>query len=453
MGKHISIEKPVDANLEGTGGVNSLPHFPKEVYEVLPRRLKALCYCFDKPQEKDIFLMSALAQASVAVVDTNGIYDSDTVYPCFYFYALGPAASGKGALRKTNGLLNSINEIIEARNLKAQSDYDMAMSEKGDKKESETLKPPPKCHLEIPTNTSVSSMIKQLKDNGGVGVILESEGKPLINANKKDAGGLDEVFLKAFHQEIISQYYKTGDGYVSIKCPRLSIAITSTPQQYLQIIGNTEDGQFSRFLHYLTSNTDPVFRDPFQLSDNRVPGLIRDCGQWLAALFLHFEKIGGPHFELQDYQKEMIVEEGQRLKDVVMANDGAHELVASVHRLNLIRFKLCMLLSVLTECDETLPANWNAPVFCSDEVFLAVNEIIEVSWNHLVRVYEITPALKQTAQRRDPALINDLILKTYRQGDIGYKKTADTVNALLGTKLTKDAVRARVQKRQAYASN
>ena len=73
-----------------------------------------------------------------------------------------------------------------------------------DKKNNESPQEPPIKTLLIPANSSATSVYQVLNDNGGIGLMFETEGETLANTFKSDYGNFSDGFRKAFHHEMIS---------------------------------------------------------------------------------------------------------------------------------------------------------------------------------------------------------------------------------------------------------
>ena len=68
------------------------------------------------------------------------------------------------------------------------------------------------------------------------------------------------MLRKAFHFEPISYSRKGNDELRELDDARLSVAISGTPDQILDLIPNAEDGLFSRFVFY-AFNSEVKWRD------------------------------------------------------------------------------------------------------------------------------------------------------------------------------------------------
>ena len=90
----------------------------------------------------------------------------------------------------------------------------------------------------------------------------ETEGDTLTNAFNSDLGNYSDGFRKAFHHESISYLRKKDHEFVEIVKPKFSAVLSGTPQQIFNLIPDTENGLFSRFIFY-TMPTELVWHDMF----------------------------------------------------------------------------------------------------------------------------------------------------------------------------------------------
>src|SRR5690606_14575639 len=107
-----------------------------------------------------------------------------------------------------------------------------------------------------------------LADNGGQGLILETEGDTLAQTFKTDYGNYSDGFRKAFHHETISYFRRTDREYVDIENPKVSAALSGTPSQVGSLIHTCENGLFSRFMFYCL-NTKGVWKNVFARNAGR----------------------------------------------------------------------------------------------------------------------------------------------------------------------------------------
>jgi hypothetical protein len=102
----------------------------------------------------------------------------------------------------------------------------------------------------IPANSSYAKILTHLQQNEGEGIICETEADTMGNVLKQEWGGYSDMLRKAFQHERISSSKKTNNEYIEVNEPRLSVAISGTPNQVTGLIASAEDGLFSRFIFY-----------------------------------------------------------------------------------------------------------------------------------------------------------------------------------------------------------
>ena len=250
-------------------------------------------------------------------------------------------------------------------------------------------KKPAQTMLIIPANTSSTAVYQLLADNGGKGLIFETEGDTLANAFESDFGNFSDGFRKAFHHEPISYHRRSGDEDVEIESPQLSTVLTGTPRQIVSLIKDAENGLFSRFIFYrLNSKLD--WKD--------VLG-----GQTGLSLDARFTALGDRFVEFYDilYQSGQInflVSDSQRQKfnnyfsnlQSEYYNIFKDDILASVRRLGLICYRIVMILSSLRMMET---GDFSPELYCQDEDFdtaLTISRILAV---HMAYVFdELTTA-------------------------------------------------------------
>ena len=245
------------------------PTIPKKVYENLPGIFRKGIEVLKSDREKDVFLTGALSILSGCLPNVSGVYGGKTVYPNLFSFLLAPAASGKGSLTFAKMIADKYHNAVMEASKQAVEEYKQELEAvKQAKKYLKKGEEPPKTPDEppfkvvfIPANTSNAKMIKHLEDNEGFGIICETEADTLGQTFKNDWGSYSDILRKAYHHEKISISRKTNNEYFEIDEPRLSVVLSGTPNQILNIIQSAEDGLFSRFLFYVFASP-PVWLDP-----------------------------------------------------------------------------------------------------------------------------------------------------------------------------------------------
>ena len=195
-----------------------------------------------------------MAVISACLPHIFGVYADRTVYPNIFLFVTAKASSGKGRLALCRYIVEPIHDRLREINEAEVIEYKHKLAEynAAGKKKVDMEKPeePPMRMLFIPANSSATAVYQVLNDNGGTGLMFETEGDTLANTFGSDYGNYSDGFRKAFHHETISYIRRKDREYVNIKSPRLSTLLTGTPRQILNLITDAENGLFSRFIFY-----------------------------------------------------------------------------------------------------------------------------------------------------------------------------------------------------------
>lgn len=376
------------------------PCFPDSIFQQLPKLLKRGCEVLETARERDIFLTGALIILSGSMLEVEGLYDRNRQFPNLFGFIVAPAASGKGALRYAKILGDALHEkyiaAYEAQKREyneAMEKYQMSISDFRKRKiptYPEEPKPLNRKPLFIPGNSSAAMVIRQLKNSNGSGIICETEADTLSNALKQDWGGFSDMLRKAFHFETVSYARKSADELFEIKEPRLSVALSGTPDQVYGLIPSPEDGLFSRFLFYAFS-TDTDWRDVSE--DERTFDLLayyRELSEevinmieWLEA---HPTKV-----KLSKEQWNFLNDFFQKLLHQVSTFNDL-EAASMVKRLGVILFRILMILTAIRKFEEKKSIETH---YCSQVDFIIGIKIIEVFWAHGLFMFEHLPKQKR----------------------------------------------------------
>ena len=243
------------------------PSISQEDYDLMPDMIKQGVLCFTDPRERDVFFTGALSILSACLPHIIGEYNRQPVYPNLFSFIIAPPASGKGSLkysRLLGGIIQSkLLEVSQKEERKYQKElhlYKQRKRKKNSNPDEEPPSRPPFRVFYIPANSSYAKVLNHLSENGGTGVICETEADTMGYILKQDWGSYSDMLRKAFHHESISSSRKTDNQYIEVTNPRLSVALTGTPGQILGLISSADDGLFSRFLFYVYKSI-PVWND------------------------------------------------------------------------------------------------------------------------------------------------------------------------------------------------
>ena len=261
-----------------------------------------------------------------------------------------------------------------------------------DKKNREPPQEPSIKTLLIPANSSATSVYQVLNDNGGVGLIFETEGDTLANTFKSDYGNFSDGFRKAFHHEMISYTRRKDREFVELTKPRLSALLSGTPKQILALIPDAENGLFSRFIFY-NMNLRLEWRDVFSESPVSLDDYFIDLSQRYFQFYQMLQQTQPIRFSFSTTQQEQFNDFFGKVQQEYSAMFGM-DIVASVRRLGLITFRLAMILTALRLMDGQSVAE---VIICNDTDFRTALIMAEVLIKHATNVFSKLPAADGTA--------------------------------------------------------
>ena len=234
-----------------------LPPFPEEVYTHLPTFLDSVMKSAISPSDRDMLLIGAITVLSSTLGKVSGVYDERMVYPNLYLFVSADAGMGKGALTLCRELVAPINAELRAVARQQLADSDSSKE-----------KDVPMLALIIPANSSASAFIKTLADNNGTGLMFETEGDTLSQTLKSDYGNYSDTLRKAFHHEPVSLCRRKDREFLELDCPKLSVVLAGTPGQVRNLIQDSENGLFSRFM-FFNVKFERNIRNVFVVTDSR----------------------------------------------------------------------------------------------------------------------------------------------------------------------------------------
>lgn len=335
-----------------------LPLFPEGVYSCLPPFLDSVVRSAISPADRDMLLIGAITVLSSTLDKVSGVYDERIVYPNLYLFVSADAGMGKGSLALCRELVAPINAEMRAI-AKQQADAD-------GKKD----KPMPS--LIIPANSSASAFIKTLADNNGVGLMFETEGDTLSQTLKSDYGNYSDTLRKAYHHEPVSLCRRKDNEFLEIDCPKLSVVLAGTPGQVRNLIPDSENGLFSRFM-FFNIKFEKSIRNVFAVTDSRKSKteLFRQLGEQ------YKELLGKIHREASAYEVSIPrFLRGHFMDHYNQLNDECCEAIGNrmqgvVRRNGLMAFRIMMTLTVVRHLTDNSyhPMQEGQPLSleCSDE--------------------------------------------------------------------------------------
>ncbi len=391
------LEKLIDEALKNTtkqttnlknapwSNIVDSPCVSDDTYQNMPFFIQDICLVQKDNRSRDVALFSALPLISGCLPNITGVYDQRAYSPHLFTFIIAPAASGKG----NAGLVRLLGEAIEAamknEYKEAYKRYKEELKEYNRNKDNSALVEPVKPRsksLFLPGNASSAALLAQLEQNGGTGIIFESEADSAGNALKNDWGNYSDMLRKAFHHEAISQLRKSEPQKIEVQNPALSVCLTSTISQVGSILKSAEDGLFSRFGYYIFS-APPSWRDvsPSGNRDN-LNEHYTQLGRKMKDIHDYYQK-NPAIFELSANQWEMLNLHCEKsLKEITALFDENASSI--VKRLGLIWFRIAMNFSAIRAYE----AGQRTEVLaCSDSDFSACKDLFEILLDHSKRIY------------------------------------------------------------------
>lgn len=409
--RFISSQKAVEENEEseensaslafrrGTEG-EALPTFSPLVKDYLPPIMQRVVSDSASAADADLLILGALTTFSACMPNVYGIYDKREVFANLFLFVTARASAGKGRLSLCRHLAAPIHKALRDKYKKQMEKFKAAQAAFAVSRKSgleAQPKEPPFLTLFVPANSTATVVYQTLAENNGVGLLFETEGDTLANAFNSDLGNYSDGFRKAFHHETISYLRKKDHEFVEILRPKFSAILSGTPQQVLNLIPDTENGLFSRFVFY-SMPTQLVWHDIFAASVGKTADE-------------HFQKIGQDFYSFYKLlSKKHYIQftlsrtQQQKFNDFFAATQIQYaqlygdEIVASVRRLGLILFRFAMILSVLRLADP-LPASFPSAIVCTDADFHTALETVKVLLVHTASVFQTLPDKPQSIRK------------------------------------------------------
>lgn len=348
--------------------VSDSPFIGDEVYDCLPPILKNACTHFTG-RERDVVLLSALAVLSGGFFNVQGLYRGDLVYPNIYTFIIANPASGKGRMKYARQLANCFDNFLREEKKLKMKKYKREMrlfkrkENKASMKELDNLIEPEKPSMPvffISANSSAAHFFNQVRANGGIGCICDTEADTINNVLKQEWGDYTNNLNKNWHHEALNKGRVSddeNDDEETISNTRFSIAITGTPNQEAKLIDSVNNGLFSRFSFYFFEEFTP-FDNPFDESLNKDYDSIFD--EFSTLLCDKFRNETTQTFRLTTEQGLIFYETFKGIEDELMAF-MPNNFAAVCKRYALMAFKIAMTLTAMRS-DE-------AELVCSDEDF------------------------------------------------------------------------------------
>ena len=384
-----------------------MPTFSNLISDTLPAFFAQIVGLANSNEDADLLLLGSLAVVSACLPGVHGIYGEREVFPNLFVFITAQASAGKGRLSLCKHIVQPIHDELKQLYAAKLEEYKQKKAEyNADKKNNEPPKEPLIKTLLIPANSSATSVYQILNDNGGVGLMFETEGDTLANTFKSDHGNFSDGLRKAFHHEMISYSRRKDREFVELTKPCLSTLLSGTPQQILSLIPNAENGLFSRFIFYYM-NIRLVWNNVFAKTERSLDYYFIEYGKQFYELY-RFLKTSQPLcFTLTTSQQD-------RFNDFFaqVQNDYANlfglDFVASVRRFGLITYRLAMIFSTLRIMET---GDIQASLVCSDEDFASAVAMAKILLRHTAKIFGSLPVSDSVVASSAPTVIKQVFFE------------------------------------------
>ncbi len=374
------------------------PHYPKEIYGNLPQLLKRILEPIKSRREQDMLLMSSLVGLGSVFKGISCKYRGKKIFANLYYYPIAPAASGKGVILYAKYFLDAIHEELKKNSIEVKLSEEVKGDDKikrNDKKRTKTLF--------IPGNSSSAAVVSHLVTNDGLGIIIEPEADTIAIALNQDWGGYTDLMRCAFEHEPYSSSRKQDFEFNEIKTPRLSMIISSTPNQLRGIIKSTEDGLYSRFVFY-PFNTNPEWI-PYENQDFDAKEYYTELAP-VVKQYAEFINSFEPTFKLTKTQSDRFNEFfAAKLQDYQKLFQG--DVSSMIYRMGCVFHRIAMILTALRFCDQ--PLNDTALNPTNEDCNMALM-IVNTAFQHNAIVFEYLSHLQHSGKESESHLgVNRLL--------------------------------------------
>lgn len=340
----------------------------------LPEPLRQMLSMATTPEEQDILLMATLTAASACVPNLYFRYGptGKKYFANLQCFILAASAGGKGIANQALEMVRVIDERYP---------------------------------LLISGDSTLAAWFKALKEQNGCGYMHESEGSVITDIWRSSAANYNTALRKAAEHEPVSRNRCYGGS--QIDCPRLSLLLTGTYNQYRHLVPSVENGYFSRLLALCIRETRP-FNKRYVSAKAVQSAVPVQVGRQLLHTYERLSSGGETEWSLTDEQKKRL---GEHLETeyATLINLLGENFHSAVVRMAVQVERIAMILSALRLASSQWPmANGQQPITCSDTDYATAELIGNKLLLHMAAAFrmiegdkqELIPEIKPLDQRR-----------------------------------------------------
>ena len=292
------------------------------LYECLPDFWKRLCDVFSYKQDRDVFFFGSLAALSGILPNYYGVYDNKSVGSNLFLFIIASAGAGKGSLTWVRDLLSPIHEYL---------------------KEKDQTK---KKMLFIPANNSSSGIIEALSKNDQRGILFCTEADTLSSALGQDWGNFSDLIRGVYHHEPYQMMRRGNSENIELNKAYMSILLSGTPNQLVNLIPNAENGLLSRF-GFFSFKAIPRMKNVFAKNEINYDDHFGSFGKELLEFYKKIEEREiAISFSFTEDQKADFIDTYDDWHNEFYFLHGPVSL-GIVRRLGLMQFRIAMIMSIM----------------------------------------------------------------------------------------------------------
>ncbi len=368
------------------------PMFPDKAYQLIAAVFYELVGNLKNyGRQMDIALFSVITMLSACFPRLYGTYFGKKVYPNLFGVVSGPPASGKSAMLLAKQIGDKIEAEYLRQNKENREEHRKKMEDWLIAKTGLPPEEPVEKHFLYPGNTTEPNFYSLLSKSDGIGTLVESETDVIARMVVQKFGDYTVILRKGFHHEPLTLSRKTFSEFISIECPKITLLLSGTPEQWPGLIKSAENGLFSRFCLYAYDD-QPKFANPFSPDHIETVALFERFGEMIARKF--FEAFGGPERAFR-FTMDQEARFNAKFPDVVdeFYYEAGSEGVSIPIRMAVIFFRICMILTAVRNID-----NHDGELVCHDGDFEATDLIVDVLLIHSHMVFSSLPASDDEAK-------------------------------------------------------
>ncbi len=358
------------------------PFIPHSVFKKLPDSITKYLKQYKLPRERDLSLLSALAVISACLPNVTARHVSKKVWAHIYVMIIAPPASGKGVAFDSIVFIQEIEKRLKQEFELAYSNYKRNIELFKAKEIAEAPEIPRYSTIQLPTDTSFIALFRQLDNNNGSGLMLETELDTFINAGKQEWGNYSVLNRKATHHESHTVNRKEFEKPITIDEPKIAMLMTGTPDQFFNLFDSVENGLFSRFLIYFYKLKEITLLNPYQKTGfEDIDSLRKEISKTFAELYFNLkDRKSEIEFSWTEDQAELLYKHfSKSLKEVFSVyGDSAASILL---RYMLLATRIGMVISTIKAYEEGELKSTNL-IVASDETCNVVLDIIKTCMQH-----------------------------------------------------------------------